>query len=87
MKNHNTKATNYVMQLSEKKNISTKNSNETYSKKLFTPLKTPKRTHFLCNQFNALQDLTKQFDDNFNLHIAKNNMKRKQTKHNKKTLL
>jgi len=87
MKNHDTKATNYVMQLSEKKNISKKSSNETGFKKLFTPLQTPERTHSLCSQFNALQDLTKQFDDNFNLHIAKKNMKRKQIEHNKKRLL
>jgi hypothetical protein len=33
-----------------------------------------------------LQNLTKQFDNNFNLHIAEKNMKRKQTEFNKKTL-
>jgi hypothetical protein len=58
-----------VMQLNEKKIISGKSLDEINFKEFFIPLKTLEKTCSSCSQFDALQDLTEQFDDNFNLHM------------------
>jgi hypothetical protein len=58
-----------VMQLSEKKIIFGESLDEIDFEKLFILLKTLEKTHSSCSQFDVLQDLIEQFDNNFNLQM------------------